>query len=89
MFSHATLENSRKLEICLNEEVKQVKCSRQLATELKNLLETVKIENLTMATRQLTVKGIVKAANVIRNAQAIFVTAGAGMGVDSGLPNTR
>ena len=45
--------------------------------------------NLSMAARQLATKDILKAANVIRNAQAIIVTAGAGMGVDSGLPDFR
>ena len=42
-----------------------------------------------MAARQLATKDILKAANVIRNAQAIIITAGAGMGVDSGLPDFR
>ena len=42
-----------------------------------------------MAAKQLMTENIVKAANVIRNAEAIIVTAGAGIGVDSGLPDFR
>ena len=39
-----------------------------------------------MASRQLLSESIAKAAQVIRKAQAIIVTAGPGMSVDSGLP---
>ncbi len=42
-----------------------------------------------MAGRQLVTDSIAKAAQVIRNAQAIIVTAGSGIGVDSGLPQSR
>ena len=61
----------------------------QLNVNIYMLINTPSSVNLTMAGRQLATKDILKAANVIRNAQAIIVTAGAGMGVDSGLPDFR
>ncbi len=42
-----------------------------------------------MANSQLIMKEIVRAAAAIRNAKALVLTAGAGMGVDSGLPDFR
>ena len=41
------------------------------------------------ATRAVTNDAIAKAANLVRHADGLIVTAGAGMGVDSGLPDFR
>ncbi len=42
-----------------------------------------------MATTHLINKDVIKAADVIRKAKYLIITAGAGMGVDSGLPDFR
>ena len=39
--------------------------------------------------KRSTETALLQAANVIQNAKAILITAGAGMGVDSGLPDFR
>ncbi|MFP6900302.1 MAG: hypothetical protein VCA36_05130, partial [Opitutales bacterium] len=63
-------------------------CIIQGITNLKNLLTTSESHILSLSSSGLEPR-LEQAAQAVRDADALYIGAGAGMGVDSGLPDFR